>query len=221
MSNAEVVRVDLPLAVKAKPAVTVDTWTKQSAIIKQAPGYAAAPAVQAAVGDMDTAVANLSATLLKIEQTHAELSVLETTRGGQIALVFLKHDGVETALNTASNGDAAAAAGWTGKTKTRAKPVAVTADTSSPLSPAIRNVAQDPGAVRVSCNSEQGAVCYLFQQGPDATNPSAWPAPSYSKGHTFVARNQPIGQTVFFRIAIVRRGSVQSQWSPILQIVVR
>jgi hypothetical protein len=33
--------------------------------------------------------------------------------------------------------------------------------------------------------------------------------------------NQPIGQPIYMRIAIVRRGSVQSQWAPVLQIVVR
>jgi hypothetical protein len=42
-----------------------------------------------------------------------------------------------------------------------------------------------------------------------------------TSGHTHKASNLPIGQTVYLRMAIIRRGSIQSQWSPGLQIVVR
>src|SRR5580700_6271184 len=107
MSKETVVRVELPLAATAKPAVVVDTCTKQSSVLKQAPAYATTPTVQTAVAEMDTAVGNLSGTVTKIEQARAELSTLETTRAQQIAIVFLKHDGVEASINVASNGDPA------------------------------------------------------------------------------------------------------------------
>ncbi len=39
-----------------------------------------------------------------------------------------------------------------------------------------------------------------------------------SRGHTYKVGNLPIGQMVYFRIAVIRRGSIQGLWSSILQI---
>jgi hypothetical protein len=222
MSNpTETMKVALPLAASATAQTVVNVCTSQSAVIKQCPAYPNTPAVEAAVADMDTAVAALSGTVTKIDQTHALLATLVTTRGTQLGTVYLKHEGVETALNTASNGDPVAAQAWTGKTKTRAAPAPVSATTTPPENAALEVIKSSPGSVKASCTPEDGAVGYLFQQGGDPLHPETWAPGSVTRGHTFKVHNQPIGQIVYFRIAIVRRGSIQSQWSPIVQIVVR
>jgi hypothetical protein len=56
--------------------------------------------------------------------------------------------------------------------------------------------------------------------GTDPAHPETWPAAVTTRGHTCKMANLPIGQTVYVRIAIIRRGSIQSQWSPTLQIQV-
>ncbi len=219
--NTEVVKVDLPLAASANAKAVAATCTSQSAIIKQAPGYSTTPAVQAAVADMDTAVGVLQGTLGKLDQLHVEVATLEKSRGAQVVVVRLKHDGVATALNTASNNDPQAAQAWVGKTKERAKPVAVSASTNPPADPALRCIKRQSGSVEASCTKEAGAVCYLFQQGTDPLHPETWAPPAMVKGNTHKVESLTIGQVICFRIAIVRRGSVQSQWSPVLQVVVR
>ncbi len=220
-TGIESVKVDLPLAGSATPKTIISTCTTQSGIIKECAAYPTTPGVEAAVADLDTAVAALQGTVSKIDQTRALLLALDKTRTTQVGIVRIKHDGVEAALNTASNGDPTAAHAWVGKTKTRALPTPVSTATTPPENPALATVKRAPGSVKASCTAEAGAVCYLFQQGADPAHPEAWAAPTMSAGHTLTLRNQPLGQSVYLRIAIVRRGSVQSQWSPVLQIVVR
>jgi hypothetical protein len=221
MNSIDSVKVALPLPASANAKTLISTCTSQSGVIKQCPAYSTTTAVQGAVGDMDTAVTALQGTVAKVDQARALLLTLETTRDAQVVTVRLKHDGVETALNTASNGDPDAAQAWVGKTKSRAAPVPVSTSTNPPENPALQNVKSQHGAVKASCTAETGAVCYLFQQGADPAQPGNWPAPTMTSGSTFTLRNQPIGQLVYLRIAVVRRGSVQGQWSPVLQITVR
>src|SRR5262249_35869762 len=155
----------------------------------------------------------------RINQLRAELLALEGSRNAKIVLVRIKHEGVEAALNTASNGDPQAAKAWVGKTKSQPrKMAAVSVMTNSPENPALRTIKRNPGAVEASCTKEPGATCYMFQMGNDPLHPETWPAPAIVKGYTHKVENLPIGQVICCRIAIVRRGSVQSQWSPVLQI---
>jgi hypothetical protein len=215
------VSVFLPLPAAAIAETVVTTCTSQSAIIKDCQRYPNTPAVQTAVAEMDTSVADLKTDLTKIDQLHAELQVAEASRDRKVLTARLKHDAVETALNTDSNGDSEVAQQWVGKTRSRAKPVAISATTAPPENPALRSIKRNPGAVEVSCTEEPGATCYLFQQGTDPLHPETWPSPAIVPGHTHKVENLPLGQMVCFRIAVVRRGSVQSQWSPVLQINVR
>jgi hypothetical protein len=216
----EVVKVALPLAATANAQKVITTCQNQASIIQQCPAYATTPTVQAAVTDMNTAVTNLQTTEGKIETLVAELGGLRTTRTQQIGIVRIKHENVESAINTASNGDPVAAQAWVGKTKERAKPAAITQNTAPPTGASLRAVKRHNGTVKGRCNPEPSAEGYLFQTGSDPLNPQNWPAPAFSKGHTFTLANQTIGQTVNMRIAIVRRGSVQSQWTQVLQVVV-
>jgi hypothetical protein len=216
----DVSKVNLPLPASINGKQVVTTCTAQSALIKQCPAYTTTPTVQAAVTDMDTAVAALQTTDGKIDNLDAELRTLKTTRVQQIGVVRLKHDNVETALNTASNGDPVAAQAWTGKTKVRAKPAPVTQNVAPPTGASLRALKKTHGAVIARCDPEPGADGYMFQTGGDPNHPETWTATSYSKGHTFKLKNQTIGQTVNMRIAIVRRGSVTSQWTQVLSVVV-
>ena len=65
---------------------------------------------------------------------------------------------------------------------------------------------------------EGGVICYLVQLGTDPAHPEAWPAPVIAGGckHTFTGLTP--GQKVYLRIAIVRRGSVQGQWSVVMEV---
>jgi hypothetical protein len=221
MKTIQSVSVFLPLPAKIPGETIVNTCTSQSAVLKDSPRYPNAPAVQAVVTDMDTAVADLQGDLTKIAKLHAELAVTEKSRDEKMLTVRIKHDAVETALNTDANGDPEAAKKWVGKTRERAKPVAISTTTTPPESPALRNIRRRPGAVEASCTPEPGATCYMFQTGTDPLHPETWPAPAMVPGHTYKMENLPLGQVFCCRIAVVRRGSVQSQWSPVLQITVR
>ena len=215
------VRVDLPLPVSANAETVVNLWKAQSALLKQCPAYPTTPAVESAVTDADAAVVVLDGTCAKLGQLWAQIKTLETTRETQVATVRLKHDAVETACNTASNNDPEAAKAWTGKTKSRAKPVLAAASNGPPENPALRSIKKQSGSVRASCTPEAGAVGYLCQTGADPSHPESWPAPVYVHGHTFTFRGLPVGQPFYARIAVVRRGSVQGAWSPVLQITVK
>ncbi len=212
--------VSLPLAAHATCSTIISTCTNQSATIKKCAAYSTATAVVASVTDMDAAVALLQTTETELTQAKILVSTLERTRTGQIAIVFLKHASVESALNTASNGDPVAAEAWLGETKERAKPLPIGAVSGPPENPAVRSVKSHPGMVEASCTPEKSVVGYAFQTGTDPANPQSWPAQVVTRGHTFKVGNLPIGTNVYVRIAVIRRGSIQGQWSSILQIQV-
>jgi hypothetical protein len=220
MSVVEAAKVSLPLAATATCSTIFSTYTTQSAIIKKCAAYSTTPAVQTVVTDMDAAVTVLQGTDSQLTQARILVSTLERTRKTQIATVLLKHSSVESALNTASNGDPVAAAAWLGETKARAKPLPVGATNGPPANPAVRTVKKHPGMVEASCTPEQSVVGYAFQMGTDPTNTQTWSAQVVTRGHTYKMPNLPIGQNVYVRIAVIRRGSIQGQWSSILQIQV-
>jgi hypothetical protein len=214
-------KVSLPLPANASCATIITTCTNQSGIIKKCPAYGTTTVVQTVVTDMDSAVATLQATETQLTQAKALVSTLEGTRATQIVTVRLKHATVASTLNTVCNNDPVAAKAWTGASKQRTPPLPVGASTLPPENPAVRNVKAHPGMVEASCAEEPSLVGYAFQIGTDPTHPEAWPAHVMSKGRTHKFANLPIGQTVYVRVAVIRRGSIQSPWSPILQIMVR
>ena len=85
----------------------------------------------------------------------------------------------------------------------------------------MRNVKAHAGMVQASCSKELSVVGYAFQIGTDPAHPELWAAQIISQGHTHKFPNLPIGTNVYVRVAVIRRGSIQSPWSPILQIAVR
>jgi hypothetical protein len=215
------VKVSLPLPAKASCTTIITTCTNQSGIIKKCPAYSTTPVVQAAVADLDSSVADLQGTDTELTQARALVGTLEAKRDAQMVTVHLKHDNLESTLNTVCNNDPVAAKTWTGESKQRAKPLPVGASTLPPEDAAVRNVKAHPGMVEASCAAEPSVVGYAFQMGTDPAHPEAWPPPVVTKGHTHKFANLPIGQTVYVRVAVIRRGSIQSPWAPILQIQVR
>jgi hypothetical protein len=170
---------------------------------------------------MDAAVAVLQGTETQYVQTKALLASLDGQRQDQAVTVRLKHFAVESALNIASDNDPTAAKAWVGETKSRAKPAPVTTSTLPPEKPALRVVKAHPGMVEASCAEEPSVVGDVDQTGGDPTHPETWAPGVTTRGHAYKMANLPIGQVVYVRIAIIRRGSIQRQWSPILQIQVR
>ena len=215
------VLVELPLAVTANAKTIVHTCQQQSTLIKQCSAYPLTQGVQTTVTDLDTAVAALAATNDKIDNLAAQLSALKKTRTQQIGTVCNKHDNVVTSLNNASDNDPAAAEAWVGKTKQRAKPAPASESTLPPAGALLESLKTRHGSVRATCTAEPGAVSYLFQTGSDPAHPEAWAPPAIAHGHTFTVNDLPIGQPFYMRVAIVRRGSVQSQWTDVLKIVVK
>jgi hypothetical protein len=214
-------KVSLPLPANASCATIISTCTKQSGIIKKCAAYSTTSIVQTVVTDLDSSVADLEATDTQLGQARALVATLEGKRDSQAITVRLKHDTVESTLNTVSNNDPVAAKAWTGDNKQRTKPLAVGASSLPPESPAVRNVKSHPGMVEASCAEEPSLVGYAFQMGTDPAHPETWPPQIMSQGRTHKFANLPIGQTVYVRVAVIRRGSIQSPWSPILQIQVR
>jgi hypothetical protein len=221
MPVIEGAKVSLPLAATATCTTIISTCTNQSATIKKCAAYSTSPGVQTAVADMDAAVTVLQGTDAQLTQARILVSTLERTRTTQIGVVLLKHDSVESALNSASNGDPVVAEAWLGETKERAKPLPIGATNAPPENPAVRNVKKHSGMVEASCTPEKSVVGYAFQMGTDPANPQSWPTQVMTRGHTYKVGNLPIGQTIYIRIAVIRRGSIQGQWSSILQIQVR
>jgi hypothetical protein len=221
MTAVKYVAVDLPLAVKATTNTIITTCTNQSATIKKCPAYASTPAVQAAVTDMDGAVSTLEGIEANLVQAHADVKTYEGQIGKQEITVRIKHENVESALNNAAGGDPVQAQAWTGKTKERAKPLPIGSSTLPPDDAKVRNVKAHPGMILASCSEEQSAVGYAFQMGTDQAHPETWPAQIVTRGHTYKVGNLPIGQMVYLRIAVIRRGSIQGAWSAILPIQAR
>src|SRR5262249_34657153 len=128
---------------------------------------------------------------------------------------------VESALNAVCDGDPAAVQAWLGETKTRTKPLPIGTTAAPPEDAKLRTVKKHPGMVEASCAPEPSVVGYAFQMGTDPAHPENWPAQIVTHGHTYKWANLPIGQHIYVRIAVIRRGSIQSQWAPMLQIQVR
>ncbi len=221
MSTITEGKVSLPLPASATCSTVITTCTKQSGVIKQCSAYSTTPAAQTVVIAMDAAVAVLQGTDTQLTQAKALVATLEGKRESEMVTVRLTHDTVESTLNTLCNNDPVAAKAWTGETKQRATPLPVGASTLPPDDAAVRVVKAHPGMVEASCAKEQTVVAYAFQIGMDPAHPELWPAPIITQGHTHKFANLPITQSVYVRVAVIRRGSIQSPWSPILQIVVR
>jgi hypothetical protein len=127
------------------------------------------------------------------------------------------HDALEVMLNQDCAGDEQAMLQWGAQKATRK----ATTPTSAAPTSARATATKDEGTVVARCKAEAGAVCYLFQMGNDPANPQSWPAPTIEPGASHTVSGLAVGQKVYFRVAIFRRGTGQGQWSDVVAVVVK
>jgi hypothetical protein len=195
----------------------VATCKHQVATIKQCADYPNQPGVQAAAKIVDDDAEELDKTLTALANARALVSTLETKRDGQVVVLRRDHDALETSVNVASKGQKEAILAWGGKVATRNPPPP---STDPPVNPTVKTT-ETLGTVVAQCKADKAAVCYLFQRGSDPGNPDAWPPHVIETKTRHVVAGLTIGQKVYFRIAVVRRGTGQGQWSGVMEITVR
>jgi hypothetical protein len=137
---------------------------------------------------------------------------------GKSALALLRdHGAFEAMLNQDCAGDEQAILDWGAEKATRTSPAPSTASPTNTRA----TVTKDEGTVVARCNAEAGAVCYLFQMGTDPANPQSWAPPVIEPGASHEVSGLTVGQKVYFRVAIYRRGTGQGQWSDIVGVTVK
>jgi hypothetical protein len=210
-------RLVLPLPGATQPVAMINTCNQQVATIEANPDIVNHPEVKAAANAVLTQAQTVGKTISDLGNARSLVTALETKRAEDVHQLRLLHSGLESTLNVAAKGDKAAATAWGGKLLSR---TALPASTDAPVNP-IATPTATMGTVLVKCKAERGATCYLMQTGTDPTHPEAWPAPVVASGAKHLFPGLTVGQKAYFRIAIVRRGSVQGQWSGVLEVVVR
>ena len=214
---APAARVTLPLPATHQYAATIATCTQQVATVLANPDIANHPEVTTAANNVLAQATTMSQTVTALGNAHANVVTLEGKRGQEAVVLRFLHTNLEALLNVAAGGNKQAAVAWGGKLATRTITAATTA---APLD-ATAAPTKVVGAVLVKCKAERGVVCYLFQMGSDPAHPETWPQPAIVGGSKYTATGLTAGQKVYFRIAIVRRGNVQSAWSDVIAVTAR
>jgi hypothetical protein len=195
----------------------VATCDKQVAAIKACSDFAGQTDVQTTITNLTVRVDDLRTTLVGIGKAKALLDSLETQAQQQALSLLRSHAVVESTINDVCHGDAALIAKWGGTVATQ--------KAAEPSKDAPANVrakaTTESGKVACRCEVDDRALVYLFQMGTDPTNPDTWAAPAMSSGARHTAAGLAIGTKVYFRVAIVRRGTGQGVWSDIVGVTVR
>jgi hypothetical protein len=210
-------RMTLPLPGSKQYAATAKAVDQQVATIEANPDLANHADVQAAVAGVKAQNAKVNKVVTDLGTAHAAVSTLETQRGQESLMLRLLHTNLEALLNITSAGNKQAALAWGGKIVSR---TTLPASTDAPID-ASAATGTTPGTVLAKCKAERGVICYLVQVGTDPANPQAWPAPTIAGGARHILSGLTTGQKVYVRMAIVRRGGVQGQWSGVLEAIVR
>jgi hypothetical protein len=218
MTASRIAEVSLPLPPPYKYKEVVAAMRSQIATIQQCPQYATTPTVQAAAANLTTGLNTLDTTLTNHDNAVALVATLDGQRRVELSDTLRLHDGLASALNLASNGDAKAALAWTGKVKQRVK---TTPTTDPPINAVVKPVLNASGEVIASCKYDPQARVYLFQMGTDPAHPETWPAPVMSESCKYKVTGQAPGTKLYFRVAIFRIRTGQGAWSEILSVTVR
>jgi hypothetical protein len=215
--KADDAKLTLPFPPPHLSEQMVTTCLQQVAAVQKCPDYANHPDIQALAIATAADATSLGTTLSDLGNAKVVVVTLEGTRDQKIVSLRSNHAALAGALNNASKGKKESIVAWGGTVATR---VPTPTSTDAPTA-AFAKTTKAPGAVRTGCAPERGAICYLFQHGTDPTNPDAWPKPDMSGGSKHTVTGLPIGQKVYFRIAIVRRRGGQSNWSGLMEVTVR
>jgi hypothetical protein len=215
--KSDQVTAQFPLARPPYYSAMVTTCQQQTGTVQQCSDYQNQPAVQAAVTAVVASAKKLDQTLTSLVNARALVASLEKQREDDAAALRRDHTGMEAAVNVASAGKAPAELSWGAQPATRT-PATPTAD--PPVNPRLVH-GPLPGTVWAKCKPQKGAYSYAFQIGTDPTNPSAWPQPVTEGSASHLFSGLTTGQKVYVRIAVLRRGVGQGQWSGVLEIMVR
>jgi hypothetical protein len=210
-------RLILPLPSSSTPTALVNLCLQQVTSVLACADITNHPEVKAAANVVQTKAQTVSQSVTNLANARNTVSSLEQTRDQGVVELRTVHANLESLLNIASAGNAALVVAWGGKVASRAN---TQVSTDPPVTPTA-TATSTMGTVLVRCKPEYGAVCYLIQTGADPTHPEAWPAPVIASGSRRAFPNLTVGQKAYFRIAIVRRGGVQGQWSQVLEALVR
>ncbi len=211
------VTLTLPLPGMNHLGAMATTALNQVAVILANPDIAGHPEVATAANNVKAQATTLSTTMTSLGAAHVSLSTLGTQRDQEAVVLRRLHGNLETLLNLAAAGDPKAVAAWGGKVASRTP---TPASTDPPIN-AIAKATKTSGTVEAKCKAEKGVVCYLFAMGSDPLHPEQWPAPKVSGKCRFLVSGLTVGQKAYFRIALIRRGDVQGQWSDVLEVTVR
>jgi hypothetical protein len=208
-------RVTYPLPTNSQPKAMATTAEEQATTVLSNPDIANHPDVAAAANNVKAQAKTVSDTVGEIGTEEAVINGLRAKRDGGVLLLRLYHANMESLVNVATAGDKTKAATWGGKIVAR---TIFPASTDAPVDAVAR--AKGDGAVEAKCKAENGVICYLMQMGTDPAHPEAWPQPFISGGSKHTFEGLTVGQKVYLRIAIVRTGGVQGNWSEMLPVTV-
>jgi hypothetical protein len=195
----------------------VATCDKQVAAVKACPDFQTQLDVQACITNVSLRADDLRATIIAFGKAKALLASLETQIEQQGLALVRSHDVLESTVNDVCHGDAALVTKWGGTIATQ-KPAEPSTD--APANVRVKTT-EDPGKVACRCDADERALIYLFQMGSDAANPDAWPAPAMVGGARHTVSGLTFGAKVYFRVAVVRRGTGQGAWSDIVGVTVK
>jgi hypothetical protein len=216
-TKADSNRLTMPIGVPYLHDAMVTTCKQQVATIQKCVDYANEPEVQAhttaTLADADA----LGKTLVDLGTAKLLVATLEGQRDQQTVSLRSNHTALVGALNVASKGKVEKIKAWGGTVASR---TVLPMSTDPPAKPLVKTTAT-LGSVVAQCKAERGAIGYVFQHGSDPANPDAWPKADLVSGSRFTVAGLPIGQKVYFRIAVVRRNGGQGQWSGVIEVTVR
>ena len=219
MSSKKVSEPTLKLPLERPPLYDemVVTSKTQVGAVQKNPGIATKPVIDTGAKLVLADAVDLET---KVKAWRNAVALARALEGevGKAALVLLRdHDAFEATLNQDCAGDEQAILDWGAKKATR-KPATPT--TAAPTN-ARATASKHEGAFVARCKADESALCYLFQMGTDPANPASWPAPVIESGCSHDFGGFTVGQKVYFRVAVFRRGTGQGQWSDIVSVTVK
>ena len=213
--NPDENRLELPLP-KGKPEVVVSAIKVQLAAVGSAADLPNQPKIKDALKATTDDVTAVETTLGSISTTRTNLKALLNTRNKQLFALRIDHEGLQTAINVAGKGDKAYLETYGGNIVTKN---VVAATDEMPTNPTLKNT-KISGEAAARCKADPKAYAYAYQFGTEPTNPDAWPKPLLESKSSYTATGLPVGQKVYCRIAVYRRGIGMGQWSPVLGLLV-
>jgi len=186
-------------------------------LVKKCADYATDKPVQDAVTGVETCVTTLKATLAAIAAARQTLLILEPQLVQDGAGLHRANDTLETVVTNATGG-------------IRSKLIAYGAKIAGPQ-PSVPSIAP-PNKVRgkskpgtqeaiLQCEADSRAICYHYAWGTDPGNPDGWTSGAIEGGATHKVPGLPVGQKLYFRIAIQRRKTGLGAWSDIVEVTIR